>query len=75
MFLDFKVVHYLAIVKMLGDYTLILCLGFNFHGEKWGDSSLFLVVCVTLPHWNDPLVLHYSSKRESAAIANWVAVS
>ena len=32
------------------------------------------MVWVTLPHWNDPLVLYYSSKRESAAIANWVAV-
>ena len=74
MFLDFKVVHYLAIVKMLGDYTLVLCLGLNCHSEKWGDSSIFLVVWVTLPHWNDPLVLYYSSKRESATIANWVAV-
>ena len=73
MFPDFKVVHYLAIVKMLGDYTLILCLGLNCHSEN-GAIVHFFVVWVTLPHWNDPLVLYYCSKRESATIANWVAV-
>ena len=41
MFPDFKVVHYLAIVKMLGDYTLVLCLGLNCHSENGAIVHFF----------------------------------